>query len=162
MMLLDTCALLWLAHDQSKISPDTLSKIESAPAVYLLAISGFEIGLKCRAGKLTLPMPPADWIKGVVEHHNLSILDLDLKTCLKATELPPIHRDPCDRPCKKHPRRNWRQEIRSIRRQSSQLRTLVCKETPASALGCGSLGNLIFQRPASPRRLGRPFSSSGC
>jgi PIN domain nuclease of toxin-antitoxin system len=97
MMLLDTCAVLWLAHDQSKISPDTLSKIESAPAVYISAISGFEIGLKCRAGKLTLPMPPADWIKGVVEHHNLSILDLDLKTCVKATELPPIHRDPCDR-----------------------------------------------------------------
>jgi PIN domain nuclease of toxin-antitoxin system len=65
--------------------------------VYISAISGFEIGLKCRAGKLTLPMPPADWIKEVVEHHNLSILDLDLATCVKATELPPIHRDPCDR-----------------------------------------------------------------
>jgi len=46
MMLLDTCAVLWLAHDQSKISPDTLSRIENAPAVYLSAISGFEIGLK--------------------------------------------------------------------------------------------------------------------
>jgi PIN domain nuclease of toxin-antitoxin system len=97
MMLLDTCAVLWLVHDQSKISPDTLSRIESAPVVYISAISGFEIGLKCRAGKLTLPMPPADWIKEVVEHHNLSILDLDLETCVKATELPPIHRDPCDR-----------------------------------------------------------------
>jgi PIN domain nuclease of toxin-antitoxin system len=97
MMLLDTCALLWLAHDQSKISPDTLSKIEAAPVVYISAISGFEIGLKCRAGKLTLPMSPADWIKGVVEHHKLSMLDLDLETCVKAAELPPIHRDPCDR-----------------------------------------------------------------
>jgi PIN domain nuclease of toxin-antitoxin system len=97
MMLLDTCAVLWLAHDQSKLSTDTLRKIESAPVIYLSAISGFEIGLKYRAGKLTLPMPPADWLKGVVEHHNLSILDLDLEICVKATELPPIHRDPCDR-----------------------------------------------------------------
>ena len=97
MMLLDTCAVLWLAHDQSKISPDTLSKIESAPAIYLSAISGFEIGLKCKAGKLALPMPPADWIKGIAEHHDLSILALDLEICVKATELPPIHRDPCDR-----------------------------------------------------------------
>ena len=96
-MLLDTCAVLWLAHDQSKLSTDTLRKIESAPVIYLSAISGFEIGLKYRAGKLTLPMPPADWLKGVVEHHNLSILDLDLEICVKATELPPIHRDPCDR-----------------------------------------------------------------
>jgi PIN domain nuclease of toxin-antitoxin system len=97
MMLLDTCAVLWLAHDQSKLSTDTLRKIESSPVIYLSAISGFEIGLKYRAGKLTLPMPPADWLKGVVEHHNLSILDLDLEICVKATELPPIHRDPCDR-----------------------------------------------------------------
>ena len=97
MMLLDTCAVLWLAHDQSKLSTDTLRKIESAPVIYLSAISGFEIGIKYRAGKLTLPMPPADWLKGVVEHHNLSILDLDLEICVKATELPPIHRDPCDR-----------------------------------------------------------------
>jgi PIN domain nuclease of toxin-antitoxin system len=60
MMLLDTCALLWLAHDQSKISGETLAKIESAAAVYISAISGFEIGLKHRSGKLTLPMQPAD------------------------------------------------------------------------------------------------------
>ena len=46
MMLLDTCAVLWLAHDQSKLSTDTLRKIESAPVIYLSAISGFEIGLK--------------------------------------------------------------------------------------------------------------------
>ena len=58
MMLLDTCAVLWLAHDQSKINPDTLGKIERAPAVYLSAISGFEIGLNYRAGKLTLPAWP--------------------------------------------------------------------------------------------------------
>lgn len=97
MMLLDTCALLWLAHDQSKISPDTLSKIESASAVCLSAISGFEIALKCRSGKLILPRPPADWIREVVEHHNLYIIDLDIETCVRATALPPIHRDPCDR-----------------------------------------------------------------
>lgn len=97
MMLLDTCALLWLAHDQSKISPDTLAKIESTATVYISAISGFEIGLKCRSGKLTLPMSPADWINGVVDHHDLTILALDLEVCLIATELPAIHKDPCDR-----------------------------------------------------------------
>jgi PIN domain nuclease of toxin-antitoxin system len=97
MMLLDTCALLWLAHDQNKISGETLAKIESAAAVYISAISGFEIGLKHRSGKLTLPMQPADWFKGVVDHHDLSILALDLEVCLIATELPAIHKDPCDR-----------------------------------------------------------------
>lgn len=97
MILLDTCALLWLAHDPSKISPDTLGKIERAPLVCFSAVSGFEICLKYKARKLALPMPPADWIKGIAEHHDLSILDLDLEICLKATELPTIYRDPCDR-----------------------------------------------------------------
>jgi PIN domain nuclease of toxin-antitoxin system len=54
-MILDTCALLWLAHDRSRISKDTLLKIDEAPVVFIAAISGFEIGLKCRSGKLHSP-----------------------------------------------------------------------------------------------------------
>ena len=97
MILLDTCAILWLAHDHGKLSADIRTRIDRATAVYVSAISGFEIGLKHRAGKLTLPMPPAEWLKGVIEHHSLSLLELDLDICVKASELPPIHRDPCDR-----------------------------------------------------------------
>jgi PIN domain nuclease of toxin-antitoxin system len=97
MILLDTCALLWLAHDQSKLSPKTLRKIEESPIVCVSAISGFEIGLKYRAAKLSLPVPPADWFEGVLEHHDISVLDLDMGICLKACDFPPVHRDPCDR-----------------------------------------------------------------
>lgn len=96
-MLLDTCAILWLAHDQRKISNETLALIDASPVVWVSAISGFEIGLKYRAGKLTLSMPPGEWLTGVVENHHLSILELDIEICVKATELPPIHKDPCDR-----------------------------------------------------------------
>lgn len=97
MMLLDTCAVLWLAHDQGRLSSDTLTKIDSAPFVYISAISGFEIGLKYRDRKLSLPIAPADWLKGVSQHHKISIVDLDLDICVMASELPLIHRDPCDR-----------------------------------------------------------------
>jgi PIN domain nuclease of toxin-antitoxin system len=97
MMLLDTCAILWLAHDQSQFSAATLARIDAAPVVFVSAISGFEIGLKYRAGKLALPMPPGEWLREVAENHYLSILDLNLEVCLKATELAPVHKDPCDR-----------------------------------------------------------------
>jgi PIN domain nuclease of toxin-antitoxin system len=97
MMLLDTCALLWLAGDQNRLSTETLRRIEGASIIYLSAISGFEIGLKHRDGKLALPLPPEAWLKGVSEHHGISVLDLDLDICVKASELPLIHRDPCDR-----------------------------------------------------------------
>ena len=95
--LLDTCALLWLVHDQKKISRPTLERINEEPVVYVSAISGFEIGLKCQAGKLKLPVPPLEWIERIVEHHHLSLIGLDFDICVKATELPPIHKDPCDR-----------------------------------------------------------------
>ncbi|RPI76753.1 MAG: type II toxin-antitoxin system VapC family toxin [Desulfobacteraceae bacterium] len=96
-MLLDTCALLWLAHDQNRFSAATLTKIDEAPVVYLAAISGFEIGLKHKAGKLQLPVPPRQWMHEIIAHHQIEIIGLDLEICLKAAELPPIHKDPCDR-----------------------------------------------------------------
>ena len=96
-MLLDTCALLWLTHDQKQISDEVLEKMNTVPLLYVSAITGFEIGIKYKKSKLDLPVPPNDWLTGVIGHHSLSVIELDLAICLKSTELPPIHRDPCDR-----------------------------------------------------------------
>ena len=96
-MLLDTCALLWLAHKQENLSKAVLNQIDEATIVYISAISGFEISLKNKLGKLILPINPFAWLQNIVEHHNLSIIDLDINICMKATELPLIHKDPCDR-----------------------------------------------------------------
>jgi len=96
-MLLDTCALLWLAYDQTRFSAGTLKKIDEAPIVFITSVSGFEIGLKYKAGKLKLPVPPREWISAILRHHDLGIIDLDIEISIKATELPPIHKDPCDR-----------------------------------------------------------------
>ena len=97
MIILDTCALLWLAHDQPQLSNQTLKKLNEVPILYVSVITGFEIGIKYRSGKLQLPVPPREWFEGVVRHHDISVIDLDMTICLRATELPPIHRDPCDR-----------------------------------------------------------------
>ena len=96
-MLLDTCALLWLSHQQENISSSTLKKIDEVPILYVSAITAFEIGLKYRSGKLVLPVPPKQWFEEIIKHHNLSIINIDKDISIKATELPPIHRDPCDR-----------------------------------------------------------------
>jgi PIN domain nuclease of toxin-antitoxin system len=97
LMLLDTCALLWLAEGGLRISRETRERIEAAAVVYVSAISAFEIAIKCRSGKLKLPVPPGEWFLGVVEHHGLAIQPLDWDICLAAAELPPVHKDPCDR-----------------------------------------------------------------
>lgn len=96
-MLLDTCALLWLARGGGELSSNTLQKLAEAPFVYVSAISGFEIGIKSRKGKLELPTLPFDWFKVIVQHHDIQVLPLDLEICIRSTELPFVHHDPCDR-----------------------------------------------------------------
>jgi PIN domain nuclease of toxin-antitoxin system len=96
-MILDTCALLWLAEGGDRLSQAARDRIENAPVVYVSSISAFEIGIKCRSGKLRLPMPAAEWFQAVVDHHGLSVQPLDWDVCIAAAELPPLHRDPCDR-----------------------------------------------------------------
>jgi PIN domain nuclease of toxin-antitoxin system len=51
-MILDTCAPLWLAGGGGKLTRRTLKEIQASPAVYVSAISGFEIALKSANGRL--------------------------------------------------------------------------------------------------------------
>lgn len=96
-MILDTCAVLWLASGAGKLSRSALKAINESPAVYVSSISGFEIALKVSRGKLGLPCAPKEWFERVVQHHSLTLLPLGLEICLTAAGLPPVHSDPCDR-----------------------------------------------------------------
>ena len=96
-MILDTCALLWLASGNKALSRSALKQINAAPVVYVSAISGFEIAIKVAKGKLHLPEAPQGWFEKVVDHHGLAVLPLELDVCIAAAQLPPIHSDPCDR-----------------------------------------------------------------
>ena len=96
-MILDTCALLWLSSGSRDLSDAARAAIQEAIVVYVSAISAFEIGLKYRKGKLDLPVPASDWFPAIIRHHDLTVIDITADISLKATDLPPIHNDPCDR-----------------------------------------------------------------
>ena len=96
-MILDTCALLWLASGDKKLSRAALKEINAAAAVYVSAISGFEISLKTSAGRLELSHPVETWFEQVTEHHGLTVLPLELDAGIAAAQLPAIHDDPFDR-----------------------------------------------------------------
>jgi PIN domain nuclease of toxin-antitoxin system len=96
-VILDTCALLWLVQGGGELSREALRSIGDAAAVYVSAISGFEIGVKVKKGKLQLPARPLEWFSTALEHHDISLVSLNLEVCIRATELPAIHSDPCDR-----------------------------------------------------------------
>ncbi len=96
-LLLDTCALLWLASGSDKLSKEAIAAINKADIVYVSAISAWEISLKSERGQLKLPLPALQWFNAVLEQHSLVLAPLDIDTLIKANQLPWHHRDPADR-----------------------------------------------------------------
>lgn len=98
MLLLDTCTLLWMAGDPSKLSPAAKEQLrQHAGVLYVSAVTGFEIAQKTAKGKLTLPLSPSLWMELVLRLHGLRSLDLSLPAAIMAGELQRLHDDPFDR-----------------------------------------------------------------
>lgn len=97
MIVLDTCALLWLAAGSDRLSNDARERLDAETVVAVSAISSFEVALKYRSRKLELPLPPREWWTRVVEHHRIDVLGLSPEILFTAATLPPVHRDPADR-----------------------------------------------------------------
>ena len=96
-MLLDTCALIWLAQNSRRITRPTKDRIAKANSVYVSAISAFEIGHKSAKGDLDLPLPAFEWYSRVLEHHDILEIPVDGQIAFQAAQLPKVHKDPADR-----------------------------------------------------------------
>lgn len=98
MILLDTCALLWLVGDQARLSDAARGVLsENRGGLFISAISAFEIGIKHRKGKLELPRDPLPWFQAATGFHGLVEVSVDGRIAALSTQLPPLHADPCDR-----------------------------------------------------------------
>jgi PIN domain nuclease of toxin-antitoxin system len=98
MVLLDTCVLLWLSSDQSRLSVRCVEALtQSAGACYVSAISAFEIGVKQTKGKLQLSQELETWFSQVLQRYHVQALPVDWQVAAAATQLPPVHSDPADR-----------------------------------------------------------------
>ena len=98
MVLLDTCVLLWLAADQKKLSVKAKKAIEeNADALFVSAVSAFEIAVKSRNHKMSLPLPAAEWFAQAVDFHGLTEIPVTGAIAASSVELPALHNDPCDR-----------------------------------------------------------------
>lgn len=96
-MILDTCALLFLAKGDRRLTAATRKRLGALPVRWYCSISTFEIALKQAAGKLPLPVPAHLWMEKLAERYGLSEVVLDSALCAAAASLPMHHRDPCDR-----------------------------------------------------------------
>ncbi len=96
-LLLDTCALIWLASGAPELSEQARSAIDRADTVWVSAISAWEVSLKVVRSTLELPGPPEEWFGSALDHHHLSLAALSVDVLVAANSLPWHHRDPADR-----------------------------------------------------------------
>lgn len=97
-VLLDTCAFLWLALEPGRISTAARSLLDDPLVERCLSrVSVLEIVLKHRAGKLTLPAAPAEWIPSRRGFFQLTDLEFGEREIYRTAQLPDVHDDPFDR-----------------------------------------------------------------
>ena len=98
MVILDTCTLLWLAADAKKLSEKAKRTITTnSSALSVSAISGFEVAIKHRSKKLTLPLPPQQWFSEALLFHGIHEIPVTSSVAIASVQLPLLHNDPCDR-----------------------------------------------------------------
>lgn len=80
-------------------APDIIrSRLESGIAVYVSPISGWEIGLLIKKGRMVLAENPQAWLGRLVRRDGIHMADMTINMLLASTHLPDLtHGDPADR-----------------------------------------------------------------
>jgi len=72
MLLLDTHAFVWLASDQTQLTPVGKKRIrQAAGRLFISSITGLEIALLVKRGRLELPVQPLTFIDQSLHQHGI-------------------------------------------------------------------------------------------
>jgi PIN domain nuclease of toxin-antitoxin system len=98
-LLLDTHAFLWWVTDDPQLSSRARRILsDSSNEVYFSAVSGWEIAIKTRLGRLSLGGDNLeDFVAEQVAANGFQLLPIHLNHALRTYSLPDCHRDPFDR-----------------------------------------------------------------
>ncbi|MGD0763546.1 MAG: type II toxin-antitoxin system VapC family toxin [Roseiarcus sp.] len=100
-LLLDTCAVIWIANDQP-LGEDARHAIAGAlqadEPVFISPISAWEIGLLASRGRITLQMSPQKWFERLMEAPGIRLADMPPSVLVASSFLPgDSPKDPADR-----------------------------------------------------------------
>jgi PIN domain nuclease of toxin-antitoxin system len=96
--LLDTHAFLWWIEDDPRLSDAARDFIRDGDnEVYFSTASAWEIAIKARLGRITLPRNMESFISRQIELNAFTVLPIQLSHALRVAKLPPHHEDPFDR-----------------------------------------------------------------
>ena len=89
---------LWLQVSPERIRGETLHELaDPANELLLSAASSWEIAIKYAIGRLTLPVPPSEYVGSRMARSGTSGLPIEHSHALQVSTLPMHHRDPFDR-----------------------------------------------------------------
>ncbi|GAB3177452.1 type II toxin-antitoxin system VapC family toxin [Streptomyces incanus] len=92
-LLLDTHVVLWWLDDSAELSGEIKDLLDTEPAVYVSAVSPWEIAIKQSLGKLAGPEDLAERVRD----SQFTGLPVTAGHGVRAGRLPAHHRDPFDR-----------------------------------------------------------------
>lgn len=92
-LLLDTHAILWWQRDDPRLNPAARRAIATADVVWVSAVSGWEVAIKCALGRLRLDEP----FPVLLAADDFTELPLTLAHAERLNGLPAHHTDPFDR-----------------------------------------------------------------
>ncbi len=96
-LLVDTCVLLWMAADPTRISKTGQEHLQKEDDLLVSAISAFEIAIKHKKKKLELPMEPWQWFQQTTAFFKISEIPISAEMAALSTTVDVAHSDPCDR-----------------------------------------------------------------
>ena len=98
MILLDTCALLWLDTDRASFTKRAMDCLNAHfDAMAVSPVSFHEVGIKSEKKRIQLPMSLSKWSEALCAKYELTVLPVTRDTAVTAATLPPVHSDPFDR-----------------------------------------------------------------
>ena len=100
MILLDTCALIWIMN-RDPLLPAALRAMERAARggeLYLSPISAWEIGMLVRRGRLVLDVSAEVYVSRAFSRPGVQVAALTPEIAVRSSHLPgTLHSDPADR-----------------------------------------------------------------
>ena len=96
-VLLDTHMVFWWMLEASRVSPEARAAIETAEAVYVSAVSAWEMATKVRIGKWPEVEGLSKEFSAYVRNEDFSELSITVAHANLAGSLIGAHRDPFDR-----------------------------------------------------------------
>lgn len=101
MILLDTCAIVWDALDQVKLTPKAKTAINRADehnALLIADISIWEVSMLIKRGRVEVATNAANFINLFLESRNVSVISISPEIAELSTNLgSEINSDPADR-----------------------------------------------------------------